>query len=166
MTPTVMKNGKTTWRLGAGALVLGIFACSGDAEPCREGEPCELEGQVQVATWWGTRGELYVPFDILKKSLKRTTNLEAKLAHQLDSKDKHTEWVEKQLNPLQEHPAPLDVFSANNGDEVLRWTACAASGTRPATRLRGLTDPELGFSAFDADWIGEHFPREVMQTLE
>jgi hypothetical protein len=122
---------------------------------------------VQVATWWGTRGELFTPFEVLKRSLRRSTNLEAMLAHRLQTKDKHTEWVEQELDPLTTTHAPLDVFSANNGDEVLRWTACAASGTPPATpRLRGLTQPELGISAFDAGWIRDHFPPEVMRTLE
>jgi hypothetical protein len=167
MTPTVMMKGRMTWSLGAGALVASAVGCSADAASCREGEPCELEGQVQVATWWGTRGELFTPFEVLRQSLRRTTNLETMLAHRLLTKATHTEWVEQQLDPLTPAPAPLDVFSANNGDEVLRWTACAASGTPPATpRLRGLTQPELGISAFDADWIRAHFPPEVMDTLE
>lgn len=172
MTLTVMKRGRTTWSvvsgaLVSGALVSGLLGCSAEAGSCSEGEPCDLEGQVQVATWWGTRGELYLPFAILTDSLQRTTNLHANLAHRLQAKDKHTEWVEEQLDPLNPAPLPLDVFSANNGDEVLRWTACAASGVPPVTpRLRGLTKPDLGFSALDAGWIAAHFPREVMQTLE
>jgi hypothetical protein len=167
MTPTVTKKGRTTWSLGLGALVSGILGCSGDVAPCREGEPCELEGQVQVATWWGTRFELFTPFEILKQSLRRTTDLDAQLAHRLQTKDKHTEWVEQQLDPLTTTHAPVDVFSANNGDEVLRWTACAASGLPPdVPRLRGLTQPDLGFSAFESGWIRDHFPPEVMQTLE
>lgn len=167
MTPTVMMKGRTTWSLGAGALVAGALGCSADAGSCPEGGSCELEGQVQVATWWGTRGELFTPFEVLKRSLRRSTNLEAMLAHRLQTKDKHTEWVEHELDPLTTTHAPLDVFSANNGDEVLRWTACAASGTPPATpRLRGLTQPELGISAFDPGWIRDHFPPEVMRTLE
>jgi hypothetical protein len=166
MTPTVMKKGRTTWGLGAAVLV-AVAGCSADAATCREGEPCDLDGQVQVATWWGTRGELFTPFDILKQSLQRTTNLEAKLAHRLLTKDEHTRWVAEQLDPLTTTHAPLDVFSANNGDEVLRWTACAASGTPPtAPRLRGLTQSELGISAFDAGWIRDHFPPDVMETLE
>jgi len=52
---------------------------------------------VQVATWWGTRGELYVPFEVLTQSLRRSTGLEAKLAHKLQTKGEHTAWVEEQL---------------------------------------------------------------------
>jgi ABC-type glycerol-3-phosphate transport system substrate-binding protein len=167
MTPTVMNEGRTTWRLGAGALILGALGCSADAAPCDPGEPCELAGQVQVATWWGTRGELYVPFNILKESLRRTTTLDASLAHELETKDEHMDWVATQLDASTLAPEPLDVFSANNGDEVLRWTPCAASGAAlDMPRVRGLTQPTLGFSALDAGWIREHFPREVMETLE
>jgi glucose/mannose transport system substrate-binding protein len=120
-----------------------------------------------VATWWGTRGELFLPFDVLTRSLSRTTSLTAKLAHRLGTKEEHTLWVEEQLDPETLVPQPLDVLSANNGDEVLRWTDCAASGSPPATpRLRGLTKPELGVSALETSWIETTFPPQVMETLK
>ena len=168
-TPPCGGRGTTLGRtaMQACAVTLSLLGCGAEAEPCTDGEPCQLEGEVQVATWWGTRGELYIPFDILKQSLRRTTGLEANLAHRLLTKDDHTGWVEQQLAPGNDAPAPLDVFSANNGDEVLRWTACAASGIPPETpRLVGLTKRELGLTALDDGWIEQNVPREVMQTLE
>ena len=150
-----------------GALLLALIGCGGTAEPCTGGDTCELEGQVQVATWWGTRGELYVPFEVLTQSLRRSTGLEAKLAHKLQTKGEHTAWVEEQLDEETLSPKPLDVFSANNGDEVLRWTPCAASGAPPASpKLLGLTNPQLGLSALDPGWIQDNFRPEVMRTLE
>ncbi|HTV20399.1 MAG TPA: ABC transporter substrate-binding protein [Polyangiaceae bacterium] len=161
-----MKRRKTLPRWGCGLMLVSL-GCGGEADPCVEGEACQLEGEVQVATWWGTRGELYIPFDILKQSLRRTTGLEATLAHRLQTKTEHTRWIEGQLEQTADPLVPLDVFSANNGDEVLRWTRCAASGIPPESpRLVGLTNGELGVSALDPGWIAENFPREVMQTLQ
>lgn len=151
------------WRGGLGSLIGATVACSGPAEPCVSGDPCEF---VQVATWWGTRGELFLPFNVLKESLSRATPLEASLAHPFVSKSDHTAWVETQLDSETTDPMPLDVFSANNGDEVLRWTPCGAAGNPGAARLHGLTRPELGVSAFDSTWIEDTFPPEVMSTLQ
>lgn len=167
MTLTVNTSGRM---MTLGACALGLcLACSGEAasEPCAEGVACRADGQVLVATWWGTRGELFSPFAILQESLRRRNPLEASLAHRLQSKVDHTRWVEEQLDPLNPAPLPLDVFSANNGDEVLRWTPCAAMGaSADAPRLLGLTRPELGQNGFKSEWIERYLPREVMQTLQ
>jgi len=153
---------------GTCALALALLGCGAEAsDPCGDREPCQPEGQVQVATWWGTRGELFTPFAILEESLRRRNRLEANLAHRLQTKDEHTAWVDEQLDPKNTSPLPLDVFSANNGDEVLRWTRCAASGDAPdAPRLLGLTRADLGQNGFRREWIEEVFPAEVMSTLQ
>ena len=166
-SPRVAGSCKSTRRWTLAAALGLLFGCSADGEPCSTGESCELAGEVRVATWWATRGELLAPFDILKASLRRSTGLEVALTHRFQSKDEHTDWVEKQLDPNNFFPDPLDVFSANNGDEVLRWTPCAASGTPPGTtRLLPLTDPALGVTHLDAKWIDDTFRAEVMRTLE
>ena len=146
--------------------VLGALGCGAQGAEC-EGEPCRVTGPLELATWWGTRGELYASFDILKRSYQRATHRDVDLAHQLDNKKDHTHWVEQRLGDPDAASTPLDVFSANNGDEVLRWTRCAAWGPAPEVpQLVGLTDPALGPLHLSRDWIEATFEPRVMETLQ
>jgi glucose/mannose transport system substrate-binding protein len=148
------------------ALALGVFGCGVGGQACEGGEACGRDGSLEVATWWGTPGELYASFDILKQSYRRDTHQEVELAHPFEDKGKHTDWIEDELNATAA-PEPLDVFSANNGDEVLHWTACAAGGDPPAQpKLRSLTDPSLGRLSLSPDWIAQTFEPKVMETLQ
>jgi ABC-type glycerol-3-phosphate transport system substrate-binding protein len=143
------------------------FGCGAPAPGCESEEPCRVAGPLELATWWGTRGELYASFDILKQSYQQATHREIELVHQLQNKRDHTLWVEQQMSAPAAGAAPLDVFSANNGDEVLRWTPCAAWGTPPAEpRLVGLTSPALGALHLQRDWIDTTFEPRVMETLQ
>jgi glucose/mannose transport system substrate-binding protein len=147
-------------------LGLGLFGCGAGDDACEAGEACARDGQLEVATWWGRRGELFTSFDILKQSYRRDTHRDVELAHHFEDKEKHTDWVEDELSATVP-PKPLDVFAANNGDEVLHWTACAAWGDPPPRpKLRSLTDPGLGRLALSADWIAETFEPKVMETLQ
>lgn len=158
---------------GVGALVValgvlgafGSLGCSAQGGDCGADESCRVAGPLELATWWGTRGELYASFDILKQSYQQATRGEIELTHQLQNKRDHTLWVERQMS---EPAAPaLDVFSANNGDEILRWTPCAAWGPAPEQpRLVGLTDPALGPLHLRRDWIETTFEPRVMETLQ
>ena len=151
----------------AWALALGTLACAAEANECARTEPCRVDGPLELATWWGTRGELYASFDVLKQGYRRETHREVELAHQLQNKRDHTLWVEEQLGEPSGASAALDVFSANNGDEVLRWTPCAAWGPAPAApRLAGLTDPALGPLHLSPEWIEATFEPRVMETLQ
>jgi glucose/mannose transport system substrate-binding protein len=160
------KSAGVRWGCSASLALLGLMGCSA-GEPCVGGS-CP-EDQVEVATWWATRGELYEPFEVLRQSLRRSTGLEVGLAHQLENKDGHTKWVEKQLLGLS--PERLDVFSANNGDEVMRWIPCGRSGSGSGVgsgspKLHALNDPSLGLTHLRSDWMGSAFPERVMETLE
>jgi ABC-type glycerol-3-phosphate transport system substrate-binding protein len=153
------------WVAGS-ALMLGALGCGTADEPCDEPGGCGHDGALELATWWGTRGELYASFDILRQSYRRQTRSEVELAHRLQNKSDHTTWVEEELE-ASPPPKPLDVFSANNGDEVLHWTRCAASGSPPEQpKLRGLTDPALGWLSLAPDWIADTFEPKVMETLQ
>lgn len=152
-----------------GAWVVGALGCGARGAECEEGTdtPCRGGGPLELATWWGTRGELYASFDVLKQSYRRLTHREVELAHQLQNKREHTLWVEERLGEAGGDVEPLDVFSANNGDEVLRWTACAAAGAAPnRPLLLGLTDPELGPLHLSRDWVAETFEPRVLETLQ
>jgi ABC-type glycerol-3-phosphate transport system substrate-binding protein len=153
---------------GTSALAaLGALACGTEGAECNGAEACQPAASLELATWWGTRGELYASFDILKQSYRRATHSEVELAHQLVTKREHTLWVEAHLEPSGDAPEALDVFSANNGDEVLRWTPCAAWGAAPdAPRLVGLTDPGLGPLHLSRSWIEQTFEPRVMETLQ
>ena len=156
-------------RGAAGALValagLGSLGCGAQGAECAGDEACRAAGPLELATWWGTRGELYASFDILKQSYQDATHGQIELTHQLQNKRDHTLWVERQMSEP-EAPA-LDVFSANNGDEILRWTPCAAWGPAPEQpRLVGLTDPALGPLHLRRDWVETTFEPRVMETLQ
>jgi ABC-type glycerol-3-phosphate transport system substrate-binding protein len=146
----------------------GSLGCSSQTLDCDAGdESCRVVGPLELATWWGTRGELYASFDILKQSYRAETHRQIELAHQLQNKRDHTLWVEAQMNAPEPPAQALDVFSANNGDEVLRWTPCAAWGPAPEQpRLVGLTDPALGPMHLRRDWIEATFEPRVMETLQ
>jgi ABC-type glycerol-3-phosphate transport system substrate-binding protein len=144
--------------------LIGSLGCGAQSTDCEGDEPCRVAGPLELATWWGTRGELYASFDILKQSYQQATHGQIELTHQLQNKRDHTLWVERQMS---EPAAPLDVFSANNGDEILRWTPCAAWGPAPEQpRLVGLTDPALGPLHLRRDWIETTFEPRVMETLQ
>jgi len=159
-------------RGAASALVLalgalGSLGCGAQGTDCEGDEPCRVEGPLELATWWGTRGELYASFDILKQSYQQATHGQIELAHQLQNKRDHTLWVERQMSALEPAGPALDVFSANNGDEILRWTPCAAWGPAPERpQLVGLTDPALGPLHLRRDWIETTFEPRVMETLQ
>lgn len=149
---------------GLSALLLGLASCAGEPASCAV-EGCETAGEVRVATWWARRGE-YAPFDILKQGMRRSTRLETRLAHTLQTKGEHLAWIEEQLDPATESPKPVDVFSANNGDEILRWTPCAASGPpENGPRLRAVNDPALGRTFLTDEWLDASFRPEVIDTL-
>jgi hypothetical protein len=138
-----------------GLLALSLSACGDDSA-----------GDVSLATWWARRGEFTQPFETLKQSLRARSGLEVQLAHKLQSKYYHMLWVDRQLAPGAESPERLDVFAANNGSDVLRWTPCAHAPYAPATsRLRALNDPGLGPLHLDLDWIRASFDPEVLETL-
>jgi hypothetical protein len=102
----------------------------------------------------------------MRQSYRRETQGEVDLAHRLENKSDHTTWVERELDDAT-RSKPLDVFSANNGDEVLHWTRCAASGFGPESpKLRGLTNPALGWLSLDRDWIASTFEPKVMETVQ
>lgn len=147
---------------GPGALGCGASGADcGGAAACDGGDPLEL------ATWWGTRGELYASFDILKRSYQSESHRAVELAHLLQNKQDHTHWVEQRLGQVDAGVPPLDVFSANNGDEVLRWTACAGWGPPPSSaKLVGLTDPASSAIYLRPDWIATTFEPRVMETLQ
>jgi ABC-type glycerol-3-phosphate transport system substrate-binding protein len=163
--PSTARRGQPI-RSGAAGLLGALLLGCGAAEPCSGSASCGSSGPLQVATWWGTRGELYLSFDVLRQSYRRETRGQVNLAHLLENKGDHTTWVERELDEAT-RSKPLDVFSANNGDEVLHWTRCAASGLAPESpKLRGLTDPSLGWLSLDRDWIASTFEPKVMETVQ
>jgi ABC-type glycerol-3-phosphate transport system substrate-binding protein len=143
------------WRSVTLSVSLGLAAC-GDGSA----------GDVSLATWWARRGEFTRPFETLKQGLREESGLEVQLAHKLQSKYYHMLWIDEQLNPATASPERLDVFAANNGSDVLRWTPCARSPNAPSTsRLRALNDPALGPLSLDWQWMQDNFDHDVLDTL-
>jgi hypothetical protein len=137
------------------ALVGGALGCSGAG----------VSGPVEVATWWGTPGELHGSFAILEQSLRSSSGLDVQLAHHYQDKSRHMTWVDEQLEHANTPPSPVDVFSANNGGDVLRWTPCGASEYHPTTaRLLAVDDPAQP-SSLEATWIRQTFDDDVLRTL-
>lgn len=137
------------------SLLLSPFGCSDG----------NVAGSVEVATWWGTPGELHGSFAVLEQSLRHSSGLDVQLAHHYQDKARHMAWIDQQLDPATVQPAPVDVFSANNGGDVLRWTPCSSSKYRPATaRLLEVDDVALP-GHLDSAWIHATFEPDVLDTL-